>query len=274
MRTLVLAVLVVTGCGRLGFDAGGSGGGPGPGPDVPDAAVVDRDLSPTTGLVAHWDFENLGAGGAMSAVGGDMASCTGGECPAAITGARGTGARFDGSTSCLHVPSLTSWSANEVTLSSWVYIASSMIGGDLPIIARNPDGCPSPGIQVTQAEVGFMFMGQDTTHFHAWTAGLASNSWHQLGIRWDGTKQAVFVDGQCLCDYAPGEPILFADSEFTIGCDPYGPTYAAATIDEIRIYDRALADSEMPLLYAVGARDAPSATACTSTCAITTAGPP
>jgi hypothetical protein len=174
----------------------------------------------------------------------------------------------------MHIPSLETWSATEVTLSAWVYIAGSMITHDLPIVARDPDGCPSPGIQVTQGEVGFMFMGQDSVHYHAWTSGLQANSWHQLGVRWEGVKEAVFVDGACLCDFAPGQAILFAANEFTIGCDLYATTYAAASIDEIRIYNRSLADDEMPLLFAVGGRTAPTPNTCPTTCAITTGGPP
>jgi hypothetical protein len=268
VKHLAVVVVMVAGCGRMGFDPGSSD-------DGADGGIIpNQDQSPTTGLVAYWGFEDLNTSGAMSTSSSDMAACQTGECPTPVAGALGAAASFNGVTSCLHIPSLASWSATELTLSAWVYIPSTMIGGDQPIVARNPDGCPSPGIQVTQGKVGFMFMGADTVHYHAWTSGVQADSWHQLGVRWDGTNEAVFVDGQCMCNFAPNRAILFAANEFTIGCDAYAATHAAATVDEIRIYSRSLADDEMPLLVAVAGRAAPTPSACPATCAITDAGPP
>ena len=147
-----------------------------------------------------------------------------------------------------------------------------MVSADLPILTRDPDGCPSPGIRADAAQVGFLFMGQDSIHYHAWTPGLASG-WHQLGVRWDGTNENVFIDGVCACGAVQAQAILFSINEFTIGCDTWANTHTQGTIDEVRIYDRALTDLEMAQLTAIGGRTAPVPQSCAAACTITTDGP-
>lgn len=265
-----MVVVVAAGCGRFGFEDMR----PGTGSGNPDASVENAVL-PTTGLVAYWSFNDLSATGSMSTVNGDMAACAAGQCPAAIAGVVGTGARFDGANSCMHVPSMSNWTTTTLTMSAWVNIPSAALGTVLPVINRDADACPSPGIEAAQGQVGFLFMGKNATHYHAWTAGLVADSWHQLGVRWDGTTETVFIDGQCACEAAPGQQLMFdgASHEFEIGCDTNTPVYTNGAIDEVRIYDRALADDEMALLVAIGGRVTPTPQACPTACTVTTAGP-
>jgi hypothetical protein len=288
-HTWTLILLLAAGCGRYGFDdRGASGGGGGDdgvmtlgGLDNPgaqsgvDAMTVTDPAQPSVGLVAYWDFDDITGSGATSSVAGDLAACAGGECPTSVDGVKGMAAQFDGTTSCMHVPSMANWSSSTLTMSAWVKIPTAMLSDTLPVLTRDLDGCPSPGIQAESAQVGFMFMGLDAVHHHAWTPGLGGDEWHQLGVRWDGTTESVFIDGVCACGAQPGEGILFdgASYEFQIGCDTFTPSYTNGVIDELRIYDRALSDQEMAVLAAVGGRPTPTPQACAATCEITTAGP-
>ena len=280
MRRTWLVLLLMAGCGRVGFDdtrpMPGASGPTDPGSTAPDANVSSDPVQPSAGLSAYWGFDDLSSTGAMSSVNSFAATCTAGECPTEVDGVVGKGASFDGATSCMHVPSMSNWTATELTISAWVNIPSAMLGNVIPVIDRDADACPSPGIEIAQGQIGFLFMGQDSVHYHAWTSALLTgDTWHQVAVRWDGTTETVFLDGQCACGAEPGQQILFDGTsyEFEIGCDMDTSIYTNGVIDEVRIYDRALSDTEMATLAAVGGRAAPTPQACAATCSVTQAGP-
>jgi hypothetical protein len=252
----VAFVLLVTACGRLGFEGVPAGGGSASGPDIDAPAMV---AGPTTvGLVAYWSFDTSIA----DTVGTNDATCT--NCPASGPGVAGNAQVFTGS-ECLSVTSMQSWSAPTFTLSAWIQ-APAMTG---PVMVHeSSSGCPSPELSVTNG-LGLTQLNNVGTHNEAWTpvAIAQPDAWHHVAVTWDGTTQEVFLDGQCACNAAPTS--LPADNvqPFTIGCYPGAGTMFTGSIDEVRIYNRALSHADVAGLYAVGGLVAPTPIACAIACA-------
>jgi hypothetical protein len=259
--TMRIAFILLVGCGRLGFGESG--------PAVPKAQP------PTDNLLAYWDFENATTGGVMSEVSTDMATCTGAECAVEVTGAVGMGLSFDGANNAYHVASLTSWSGPEYTISVWTLPQSASTGTADPIIMRSSGGCSSPSIRTDGSRVAFAAFDTSNTHQYAWTSDiLVAQTWQQVAIRWDGTTQAVFVNGQCACQNVPTVPLTVSPTtEFTFGIDANDNRRLAGDLDEVRIYDRALTDDEMATLAGIGNYAVPPTTPCTTPCSVTSAFP-
>ena len=247
-----LAYLLLAGCGRLGF-------GSMPEPPSPDAAIAMVTGPTTAGLVAYWPFEAAAA----DAIGGNDATCT--NCPTYSDGVVGKAAVFTGS-ECLTVSSMQSWSQPTFTLSAWI-LAPNMDG---PIIAHESSGgCPSPEMSLVNG-LGFTQLNtSDSAHNEAWmTAAIpAPDTWHQVAVSWDGTRQEVFVDGQCACDVTPTLGPLDNVQPFTIGCYPGAGTMFAGSMDEVRIYNRALSHAEVADLYGIGGLVSPTPIDCSIACA-------
>jgi hypothetical protein len=278
---MVLAI----GCGRFGFDDSLPPDDNYTAADPGDQTVQDPSTYhsqpgstlPTAQMVAYWGFEDLTDNGAMSSVNSYMATCAdAADCPTSVAGALGKGASFDGTAACMHVPTLGSVTPANITMSAWINMSAAELAGTQPVITRDADACPSPGIEVMSSQVGFLFMGANTgDHYHAWTAAPSPGVWHQLGVRWDGTTEYVFIDGVCACSAVPGEPLAYDgnDYEIEIGCDDDESWFTSGAIDEVRVYTRSLSDDEMASLYAIGGRAQPTPISCPATCTVTTAGP-
>ena len=92
------------------------------------------------------------------------------------------------------------------------------------------------------------------------TTPAAPGSWHSFGFTWRGGQSAkVYWDGALVPttdDSEGGIPasVNMRNSEFHVGCDfpggSLGPQYSNNTISAAFVYDRALSDSEMAVIYA------------------------
>jgi len=285
LRASVVLCLLAIGCGRIGFSGGtggtGGGGGGGGVADSPAACVLPTEcpvgmtctnqscvqIPPSTaGLVAYWPFD----GTFTDAVGGNDALCVSGQCPTSVPGVLGSAASFDGMSSCLSVASLGSWVSPMFTFSAWIQ-TNAVAGYNGPIVVHEEavPGCPSPELGASNNGVGAVQNNTTGVHNQAWSAPIANAmSWHHVAVSWDGTAQTVFVDGACTCTNLPPHPPAFNGNQpFTIGCYPTNSPAQRYTgaIDEVRVYNRALANDEVAELYEAGGGAPPSTIACPAT---------
>jgi sialidase-1 len=257
----VLPFVLAIACGRLGFSGEpptGTGGGGG-GSVTPDAPAP---VPTVVGLVAYWPFDT--ASQWPDTAGGNMATCNAGACPATIPGVIGNAADFNGTTSCLSVASLAGWNDRMFTISAWV--RSSAMSGPIVVHEEAPPGCPGPEL-VAKNGVGVVQNSTTGMHNQAWTlAALASpNTWHHVAVEWNGTSQIVFVDGACQCATTPvNQPVWNVPQPFSIGCYPTDSPagHFTGAIDEVRVYNRALANDEVAVLYEAGGGTITGSLAC------------
>ena len=262
MRSIAISLILVAGCGRLGFDGtnGGSGGGGG---GNGGTGVQNNPNDPGTlnsGLVAQIGFDGTLTDGVTS---GD-AECSGAECPTFEAGVGGEAAVFDGTATCVHLPWLASWTPSSYTIAAWVNPTSMTA----PIVVREHDtSCPSPSMDTSDSAVGFVGTTAATTHQEAWTntSMISNGTWTHIAISFDGTNQQVYVGGACQCQVAPAIQLDYTTYEVTIGCYPAASAWYAGAISDVRIYDRTLDNTELVALASENGAT-PTAADCTAIC--------
>jgi len=86
------------------------------------------------------------------------------------------------------------------------------------------------------------------------TISIPNNEWHHVVGTWNGITLRIYIDGVLNNTYNPGSsPINNTQYHFQIGA--FGPPNSnlrqliQGLIDEVRIYNRALSDSEIKVLY-------------------------
>jgi hypothetical protein len=194
------------------------------------------------GLVADIQFD----GSLVDSVSSTDTECSGAECPTFEPGLQGEAAVFDGAATCVHVPWLANWMPSQYTITAWIQ-PTAMSG---PVVVREHDtSCPGPELESSDSAVGFVGTDQAGGHQMGWTdAVLTSETWTHVAIEFDGTNQSVFINGGCACSVVPTVPLAYANYEVTIGCYPAASTWFMGAIDDVRIYERALANDELALL--------------------------
>jgi|HubBroStandDraft_6_1064221.scaffolds.fasta_scaffold55350_1 hypothetical protein len=262
-------VLVVLGCGRLGFDqqqardvdAGGSNGANADakvGAEPTTDAGVDAALDPS--LVAWWRMEALtpssnpvGDVGVADSTGmSPMAQC-GGQlpCPTIVAGKLGNAAQFDGSTTMLEAKSVAALIDSSFTIAAWVNLEAAN-GGCIMTKGLGSGVYNSWALCNDMATQALFFYTAQTTAPNTLEPGnqVPLNSWHHVAGTWDGTSKVLYLDGNKLGDDQP-PGIDFDSSDVFIGGDVdngAATSFLNGTVDEVRVYNRSLSAGEIATL--------------------------
>lgn len=211
------------------------------------AASATTLLAPTVppGLVAGYGF-NEGAGTQTrdAADNGNIGNITGGAWT--NSGKFGSALRFNGTNSLVLInysPTLNL--STGMTLESWVYPTASQTGWRT-IVQR-------------EADAYLLHAGTDTSALRpagggtfdgtiAWTnapTALALNTWTHLALSYDGATLRLFANGTQSASKAVSGLIQTNTNPLRIGGNsPYGE-YFLGHIDEVRVYDRPLSQTEI-----------------------------
>lgn len=248
MRALLL--LVVAGCGRLGFS---------------DAAAIDAPLDPDAridaptdapafiapGIVVRYAMDDDPAGGTIGSA-QLPATCT--TCPTATPGVHGGAYLFDG-TVRFELPSATLVGTAPYTVALWFrmdadpevgfgrsmvnkYYSATLTTDVMSLVIRTGN---LPTFETT-AEVGL-------TSFLTAPTGVVVGAWHHVAATWDGTTKRLYVDGAPVASVV--EPVLDSSEPLGVGADldsaqnihPWN-----GALDELQFYGRALTDAEVALV--------------------------
>lgn len=90
----------------------------------------------------------------------------------------------------------------------------------------------------------------DTRDFPDLSGTFADTNWHHLACTYDAAtrRRIVYVDGQGW--YADGSNSIQANGTFNIGRVPWSDGYFSGTIDDVRVYNRALSEQAIKWLAA------------------------
>ena len=201
-------------------------------------SIARADL--TSGLVAYYPFD--GNASDMSGNGND--GTVNGATPGADRhGASGKAYGFDGSNDYIQMgndDSLNVSSSSPFTFGFWFKPGSSQAGG----------------ITIKNGQYGFQWQGSsssvryyDNTYRNSGKTSWNLNEWHHMAMVQTGSHLYLYVNGQPDSNHSTTyNPALVSDSLY-IGKHP---TYFGAfdgSIDEVRIYNRALSAVEVAALY-------------------------
>ncbi len=217
-------------------------------------ALSDQEIAdlavPGGGAIAHWQLDDGSGTTAIDSVGGHDGSLANG--PQWVTGYLGDALRFDGSNDRINVPHDNGLNlAGEMTLSAWIY--SDNLSGFHMVLTKGDNGVAENYWLGTDGDgVNFGFVDGGTYAQHT-TSGLSlqTGRWHHIAATFDDAADEVklYVDGSAetfTSTYSPS-----ANTErLIIGNSYYSGEGFDGQIDDVRIYDRVLATSEIAALAA------------------------
>jgi len=196
-------------------------------------------------LVAAYGF-NEGSGTATSDLSGNGNTGTISGATWSASGKFGAALSFNGSSSLVTIAdtaalrltsgmTIEAW-VNPTTLSgSWRTVVMKEQPGQLTyaLYANNDNNRPS----------GHLFVGSDTPVDG--TSQLPLNSWSHVATTYDGTTARLYVNGSEVASRTLGGGVTTSTNPLRIGGNGVWGEYFSGSIDEVRIYRRALSPGEI-----------------------------
>ncbi|MHC4694350.1 MAG: lamin tail domain-containing protein, partial [Planctomycetota bacterium] len=203
--------------------------------DPTDSAVYGS----IRGLVAHWMFDEGSGSTATDSAGTNNGALIGG--PTWTDGRINGALSFDGVDDYVVVAPIAPLMGNNVTAQAWIR-TSEFAGIWNPVITQNAGNgyyfYISSGRPAFYIVVGAAFVqaiSQDAINPDEW--------YHVAGTN-DGSNLKLYIDGQ-LEDSDNSTGFLGVSSNAYIGCEPTSSLYYNGLIDDVRIYDRAVSETEL-----------------------------
>lgn len=217
------------------------------------------------GLVGYWSFDgqemvatSTGSAALDTSGNGNTGYLHNG--PQTTLGKTGQALKFDGVNDYVNVAQGSGAAdhlnlTNNLTISAWVKLAVAGYrnqGSDHNIFMQR-------GAWNDNTNYGFGYASDNKpqftyrTYLATWGTAINDNTWHHLvGVR-RGTVLEIWVDGvkgtdgSTCCDAN-----LNTGESFYIGADQNSNRYSNSSIDDVRIYNRALNEDEIKRLYRIG----------------------
>lgn len=234
----------------------------------PQALVMSADRSVTArfsylpvaqDLIAWWRGET----DASESVGGNHGTFYVGGTPGSATTAAGKVAKalqFDG-TRHVRVPDASALRPARLTAEAWVY-PSVTSASSQTIISRgsSTNGTNAWSLSLINGRARFTteHMHHGTQVLEYTTTALPLNTWSHLAIVFNGTHKFIYLNGTAVTNVPFGAPLSYdpAVVPLTIGADWVAGASAelfTGRIDELSLYSRALAATEIAAIYNAGA---------------------
>lgn len=215
-------------CGSFGSVAHSQG-------SLPSGAVADWKFDESSGSTAQDDSGNANHGTLNN--------------PGRVAGRIGGALQFDGVDDHVVVSSPTSLALSNYAISAWVkYTTTDTSGGE---IASMGD---SFALRVQPSGVVKTFFHAGGSQWPSAVTTVTTNdgAWHHLVGQYDGTKLEIYVDGTLRAQQPVTGSISALGSAFYIGQHANGGSNHNfnGTIDQVRVYGRALSSSEVASLAA------------------------
>lgn len=241
MRASLLVVLA--GCGRLGFDDGASTIDAAP--DAPDGIAA---------FVARYPMDDDPRGSGIVGSAQLPASCT--SCPAPTPGVFGGAYEFDGSTTFFAIPSTSLIGLAPYSISVWIRVEQLPNPGFGRSVVNKALAQPAMQNAVNLVILDGPTIAQETSvtgalsDYNRSAIPLVLGAWHHVAATWNGTDKRIYVDG-ALGGLEPGVTAVDSNEPIRVGADfdVNMPVYFfGGAMDELRFYDRPLDETEVAAL--------------------------
>jgi len=202
------------------------------------------------GLILHYPFE----GDTSDASGnGNFGTPYGG--PSHSSGKAGLGIVFDGSNDYVNVPSNLGITDYPFTFSAWVS-TQNPIASTTGVIVSNAITSDATRMSLLGIDnaTGKAFIGSTNlaTSRKYSINPISDGAWHHLVAVFESTtSKKLYVDGQLQGTLTSNLPLDPQTNVFSVGriSDSTPGAYFKGSVDEVRVYKRALSDSEISQLY-------------------------
>jgi hypothetical protein len=235
---------------------------------IDDVRIYDRALSigevqqlyqeGSAGLVAHWKFDEGSGGIATDSAGTNDGTLING--PAWTDGQIGGALDFNGVDDYVDIGSIAgtdplALAGSNFTIVCW--IRPALTGNDYQrIVDKSNDHDGMNGYIVYVHTDGKLSVGVNLNSFWSNSSVITANTWQQIAVTADGSNYRLYVDGETVSgSFAAGsyDSPPAVTTNMRIGAWNHAPDRRFnGAIDDVRIYDRALSDTEVQQLYQEG----------------------
>lgn len=250
-RSLILmavGILVITAAGgRVVWAALGLGGGGSP--------IAANSVNLQRGLVGQWDFN--GNMNDLTPNGGNGTNVNGATLTTDRKGRVDSAYSFNGTNQQITVPDSPAVSPTTgMTVQAWFkgsvqntsYAGSGIAGIVSKDVGLGIDNPPYV-IQVSNGTLALITVSSDNTFRSVGTSGLLDNTWYHAVGTYDGTNACLYLNG-VLKQCTPQAPLADTSGLLRIGQQKNAAArYFQGTIDDVRIYNRAVNQTEVTALY-------------------------
>jgi hypothetical protein len=204
--------------------------------DPTDSAIFGSE----EGLVAHWKFDDGIGGTAIDSVGTNNGTLIGN--PAWTAGRIDGALSFDGDGDYVSVNPIAALAGANFTVQAWIRVDESA-GAWNAVLTQHDlsnDGC-------------YFYIANDKPTFYIIrnpgfaqvlsSESVIANKWYHIAATNDGSDLKLYVDGQ-LKQSASSAGLTGTSYDAYIGCEIISPLYYNGLIDDLRIYNRAISESE------------------------------
>ena len=217
---------------------------------VSAAAIIKTPTK--NSLVGYWSFnDNYGTKAGDASGNGNTGTLT--NSPTWTGGKFGKALSFNGSSSYV-VGSGSALSnvgtAGNVTISAW--IKPNTVSGQQTVFSKGASGsCFNYGMTIYS---GGVLRGRNSTNDYALGGTIVANQWQHLSIVFSPAGMQGFINGVSIGTVA-NTTTTCADNNWVIGTRAYNAAtseFFSGLIDDVRVYNRALAVSEIITIYKSG----------------------
>ena len=219
------------------------------------SAAVSGPSVPTDGLVGYWTMDDADVSAStlsdQSGYGNDGA--INGDPVTDAPGVQGDSFAFDGTDDSVVVARDPSLEPQTITFAAWVKSDTSTWNEPGWALAKR-DGehegyiiHPDSGTRAIRVYIG----GSDGSwHYVEYTPDDITQ-WHHYVGRYDGETLTMFVDGEKTGEKTVSVDIAYPDTstDLHLGSDGLSGRDGQGNLDDVRVYERALSDSEVQDLY-------------------------
>jgi hypothetical protein len=202
------------------------------------------DANNPQGEVAHFAFDVIANNQTPDDIGHHDATFGDASPPTVVLGHRATALEFVSPQYAI-IPASAAFDSQALTIALWVEILTLPSGAASACLLDQPQTlslCLTTMGQVTFATT-FNAVANSLTTQH----GLALDTWYHVAVSLNGQAKKIYINGSV--DTSTLAEITPTGSEIYVGAAPNGSggtgSYANAALDELAIYSRALAASEI-----------------------------
>jgi len=163
-----------------------------------------------------------------------------------MVGKIGQAIKFDGSTNNILVPTTSTLNPNTITVSAWFYPTSNAFYS--PIVSKGNSS--SVGWEMSNSSGTFRATLRGAT-VDAFGPSVVLNKWQMGTFTYDGATLKLYFGGVLVASTA-GSATLTSANDLLIGSRVLNSNRFTGSIDDVRIYNRALSPQEIQQLYAQG----------------------
>ncbi|MEN6427959.1 MAG: LamG domain-containing protein, partial [Phycisphaerales bacterium] len=198
------------------------------------------------GLVGHWRFDEGQGTTAFDSSGNGLDGTLRGN-PTWVAGVVGGALSFNGSSDYVEVPNNPLLAlTTQITIAAWTYMNTNA-SGEMAIVSKGGWAANNLPYELTEDASGVIFWqfydneGRDSCSPDSPPVA----EWHHIAATYDGQVFKCYVDGVLGEEWAYAGKMPVNTAALTIGRRSTGGTFYNGMLDDVQLWERALADTEV-----------------------------